>query len=262
MPRMWPCERLTTIDSTQRELLRRLAGLSGQDRMPFGLWTTAQTQGMGSHGRQWVDSPGGLALSLAWPEPFSASPAPSHPAWPLRLSLVVVLTLERFFKLKKTDLGVKWPNDIMARGRKLGGVLVSRHQIQGVWWLIAGIGINCSWPSSPNINRPVIALDDLGVHQPAIEALVSSLSAAVEGLCQQMGPHDASLWVDEFHRRDIYANQQVVVVHPLSGGMLADGCNRGVAHTGALRLEMNGVVRLIEVGELSLRAAMPPPQGA
>jgi hypothetical protein len=68
--------------------------------------------------------------------------------------------------------------------------------------------------------------------------------------------------VDEFHRRVIYADQQVVVVHPLSGGMLADGCNRGVAHTGALRLEMNGVVRLIEVGELSLRAAMPSPQGA
>ncbi|NBP26456.1 MAG: biotin--[acetyl-CoA-carboxylase] ligase [Betaproteobacteria bacterium] len=253
MPRMWPCERLATIDSTQRELLRRLTSAPSQHRDPFGLWTTAQTQGIGSHGRQWIDSRGGLAMSLGWPESVRPWPAAPNPAWPLRLSLAVMQTLEEFFQLTDAMLGVKWPNDIMARGRKLGGVLVSRHQIQGRWWLIAGIGINFSWPSPPDINRPVIALEDLGVTQAPTETIVMALSAAVEGLCEHSELDDAKAWVDEFHRRDLYANQRVVVIHPVSGEPLAAGRNCGVIHSGALRLEIDGAERLIEVGELSLR---------
>ncbi len=253
MPRMWPCERLATIDSTQRELLRRLTSAPNQHRDPFGLWTTAQTQGIGSHGRQWIDSPGGLALSLGWPESLTSRPAAPDPAWPLRLSLAVMQTLEEFFQLTDAMLGVKWPNDIMARGSKLGGVLVSRHQVQGRWWLIAGIGINFSWPSPPDISRPVIALEDLGVSQAPSAAIVMALSAAVQGLCQHSGSDTERAWVDEFHRRDLYANQRVIVVHPVSGKPLAAGCNRGVIPSGALRLEIDGAERLIEVGELSLR---------
>ena len=80
-----------------------------------------------------------------------------------------------------------------------------------------------------------------------------ALSAAVESVCRHSDSHDEGAWLAEFHRRDIYANQQVEVVHPVTGKRLAAGCNRGVIYSGALRVEIDGAERFIEVGELSLR---------
>lgn len=254
MPRMWPCERLSTIDSTQREVLRRLSRPGAQSGVPFGLWTTAQTQGIASHGRRWVDSPDGLACSLGWPE--TLCPLGIESAWPVRLSLITIQVLEHCFPGVRGRIGVKWPNDMMVGDKKLGGVLVSRHHVNGAWWLVAGIGVNLAWPTVPELDRPVTALIDLGVRDLMPENIVAGLSTAIAQVCSVSAQ---TTYVDglteEFRRRDIYADQSVVVVHPVSGEALARGINRGCSANGSLQLEVDGMVRSISVGELSLRPA-------
>jgi BirA family transcriptional regulator, biotin operon repressor / biotin---[acetyl-CoA-carboxylase] ligase len=240
---MWPCERLESVDSTQRELQRRLGLLNG----PAAVWTTRQTAGVGSHGRPWKDSPDGFAWSVAW----AAGRGPIEAAaWPARLSLMVLEVLEGLYPVAKDRLCVKWPNDVMLAQGKLCGVLVSQHHHAGQAWLIAGIGINLAWPVAPQIDRPVADLRSLGVvADPAV--LATALCNAISLLWSC--PVDLQ-WSGEFSRRDVMLGQQVAIVHPHSGEVLQSGLHQGIDAQGRLLLFTEGRTLPVQIGELSLRS--------
>jgi BirA family transcriptional regulator, biotin operon repressor / biotin---[acetyl-CoA-carboxylase] ligase len=240
---MWPCERLESVDSTQRELQRRLGMLDG----PSSVWTTRQTAGVGSHGRPWRDSPDGFAWSVAWPA--GRGPVESA-AWPARLSLMVLEVLEELYPAAKDRLCVKWPNDVMLAKGKLCGVLVSQHHHAGRAWLVAGIGINLSWPVSPQLDRPVADLRSLGVVADPV-VLATHLCKAISLLWSC--PVDLQ-WSSEFSRRDLMLGQQVAVVHPHSGEVLHSGLHQGIDAQGRLLLFAEGRVVPVQIGELSLRS--------
>lgn len=253
MPRMWLCEHLETIDSTQREALRRIAQINPDSQAPFALWTTRQTQGVGSHGRPWQDSPGGgLAISIAWPEEQKIS---TSFAWPARLSLLVLLALERCYPVLRNRLGLKWPNDILNGDAKLAGVLVSRHQVHGRWWLIAGFGVNLWWDQWPTLDRAVTDLRTLGVGAADPQQLVQAVCADMERLWNQQ--YLAKYCEQEFARRDVLAGKMVNVVHPQDGGVLHQGENAGVTSAGELLLRCGARIITVSIGELSLRRASP-----
>ncbi len=240
---MWPFERLESVDSTQREMQRRLASLRG----PAGVWTTRQTAGIASHGRAWRDSPDGLAWSVAWPAregPIEAG------AWPARLSLMALEVIEALYPAAKDRLGVKWPNDVVLAGGKLCGVLVSKHRHESQSWLVAGIGINLSWPLAPQLDRPVADLRSLGVAaDPAV--IAARLCDAITLLWSS--PMDLQ-WSSKFSRRDVMLSRQVAVVHPHSGEILHNGLHQGVDAQGRLLLFSEGSITAVEIGELSLRS--------
>ncbi len=250
---MWASEHLDSIDSTQREALRRIEAMGPAqqrlpERAPLVLWTTRQTQGIGSHGRQWTDSGHGLACSLAWPE--SLMPGPVS-AWPIRISLLVVEALVRRYPQLANRLGVKWPNDIMAGRAKLGGVLVSRHRVAGQWWLIAGFGLNLAWQTPLSLDRPVSDLVSLGIQGAEPKSLVSELAIAIEH--QVMTPWSADELMQRFRDADIFAGVGVSVIHPVDGHLVAQGKSDGISAMGALRLQTSQETLEVQIGELSLR---------
>ncbi len=243
---MWPCERLESIDSTQREMQRRLSSLNG----PAGVWTTRQTAGIASHGRAWKDSPDGLAWSVAWPA--GQSPV-AVGAWPARLSLMVLEVLESLYPVTQDRLGLKWPNDVILGQGKLCGVLVSQHHHAGRAWLIAGIGINLSWPVAPALDRPVADLRSLGViADPAV--LAANLCKAIDLLWSC--PADLQ-WSGEFSRRDVMLGKSVAVVHPQTQEILHRGLHQGIDAQGRLLLFSEGRLLPVQIGELSLKILEP-----
>ncbi len=253
MPRMWASEHLDSIDSTQREALRRIEAMASgcpqlPEGAPFVLWTTCQTQGIGSHGRQWADSGHGLACSLAWPESLMPEPLA---AWPIRISLLVVEALVKRYPQLANQLGVKWPNDIMAGRAKLGGVLVSRHRVAGQWWLIAGFGLNLAWQTPSSLDRPVSDLVSLGIQGAAPEVLVSDVAAAIQD--QVIRPWPADELMQRFRDADIFAGIGVTVIHPVDGRLVAQGTSKGISAMGALRLQTSRETLEVQIGELSLR---------
>lgn len=116
-----------------------------------------QTAGRGRRGRRWAsDSPWGLWFTVARaaprtpPEvadgaalPGEPKPAPKDAAGtlPLRIGLAVARALESV--APGVHVQVKWPNDILVAGRKLGGVLCER----AAGAVVAGIGLNLNHPS-------------------------------------------------------------------------------------------------------------------
>lgn len=91
-----------------------------------------QTAGRGQHGRTWLCSPGaGVLLSvLLFPPPELRRPA-------LLTAWAAVSVCETIRKATNLQAKIKWPNDILIRGRKVCGILI--EQARGT---VAGIGLN------------------------------------------------------------------------------------------------------------------------
>ncbi len=138
--RRWPAASIsicsTTCDSTNAVLLAR-----AEAGAPSGTVVIAaeQTAGRGRRGRNWFASPGdSLTFSLLWR--FAPGTAPAG------LSLAVgVAVVRALAKVGAGEAALKWPNDILQDGRKLGGILV--ELLPGApHAAVIGIGINLHLP--------------------------------------------------------------------------------------------------------------------
>jgi len=124
--------RLDRVDSTNT-YLKRIA-----HHTPEGTLVIAQEQtaGRGRRGRKWIGSRGKSLFMSFLVSPFIDSRfVPLFMLWP---SVAVVETLEKFHV--KAD--VKWPNDVLINGKKIGGVLVDAITQKGKTKLVVGIGLN------------------------------------------------------------------------------------------------------------------------
>jgi len=98
----------------------------------------AQTAGRGRRGKQWLSIPGkGVYISLLLRPRW---PATESPFIAFFAALAAARTLERF---NVGAVKLKWPNDLLINGKKIGGVLIepriSRGQLE---FVVAGVGIN------------------------------------------------------------------------------------------------------------------------
>lgn len=126
-----------TIGSTNDAAIA-LARAGGPDRC----WIIAKTQtaGRGRHGRQWASPPGNLYASLLL---IDAVPREVSP----QLGFVAGVALAHALRglvAGDTRLKLKWPNDILFGGAKLGAVLVEGAALAGGGFAsIIGVGVNC-----------------------------------------------------------------------------------------------------------------------
>lgn len=103
------------------------------------LWTMDQRSGRGTRGRTWHLPPGkGLALSIGVRTP--PFPSPLTLCYPLLAGLVVLHTLRDL--TNGPSLSLKWPNDVLADGSKLAGILCESRKVDNSFHVVLGIGIN------------------------------------------------------------------------------------------------------------------------
>ncbi len=133
-----------------------------------------QTSGRGSRGRGWQSPLGNLSLSLLLrPEGQAASLG----CWPLLTGVAVADTVRPLLP-EPAALTLKWPNDVLLRGRKLAGILIDAalDPDGAVKWLIVGIGANLAVaPELPD--RPTASLADEGISPPPPEPFGRALLA-------------------------------------------------------------------------------------
>ncbi len=136
------------VDSTQDMVLE----LESDGLSPGILWgADLQKKGRGRRGRTWVSPEGGLYFSFLIPLGIL----------PLEIYgfLLPVALIESINKLlsEKNQVHIRWPNDLVWRGKKLAGVLLEKKGE----WIVSGVGVNVE--ATPSVmNRPVISLRDIG----------------------------------------------------------------------------------------------------
>jgi BirA family biotin operon repressor/biotin-[acetyl-CoA-carboxylase] ligase len=149
-----------TLDSTQDEARRLVALGATEGTLVLAL---EQTAGRGRLQRAWVSARGaGIWFSLVLRPGIQVEAAGF-------LSIVAgVGAAEGLRAATGADVRLKWPNDLMARDRKLGGILAEAQAAgQELRFVILGIGINLEAPQG-ELATPAIGLAELADHaQPA-----------------------------------------------------------------------------------------------
>lgn len=165
---------LDEVDSTNDEA-RRL--IEAGERGPLWIVAARQTRGRGRLGRDWISTPGNLHASLIFSEIYDAAVAP-------QLGFVAGVAAMRALRAATEigDFALKWPNDLMAVGGKLGGILlecvsVSTGDPRAPYTPVAivGIGVNCA--EAPR-DLPYKA-SALGANGPSAATLFSHLSDTI-----------------------------------------------------------------------------------
>lgn len=106
---------------------------------------TAQSAGRGQLRRAWSSRPGDLLAAWRWPLP----PGPWAPLLPLLAGAVVCEELAA----RGVPARVKWPNDLLVAGRKVGGILVEERG--GA--VLAGLGLNIGGaPADEELRDPSV----------------------------------------------------------------------------------------------------------
>ncbi|MDO4293351.1 MAG: biotin--[acetyl-CoA-carboxylase] ligase [Eubacteriales bacterium] len=129
-----------TVDSTNLEVCRA----AGQGA-PEGLLVQAeeQTAGRGRRGRSWLSPPGeNLYFSLLLRPDID--PEKTHMLTPL-----MALAVAKSARSLGIDALIKWPNDVVARGHKLCGILTELHLEAEGFYVVIGTGINVNQRSFP-----------------------------------------------------------------------------------------------------------------
>ncbi len=234
------------LDSTNNYLLAKVG-----EGWPSGsvCLTELQQAGRGRLGRSWL-SPfaAGLAGSLLW---RFLLPAAALSGLSLATGIAVARAL-RIFGV--SEVGLKWPNDVLWRGRKLGGILLESGGGPGAFFVVAGVGLNVALPppAATAIGQPWVDLREiLGVERLSRNRLaVLLINELIETFArfQEGGFPDL---VAEWAVFDQAAGRRVRLTLP---NATLTGIARGVDGTGALLLETaDGQLQPCVGGEISLR---------
>jgi BirA family transcriptional regulator, biotin operon repressor / biotin---[acetyl-CoA-carboxylase] ligase len=123
-----------TLSSTNDKLSELLA--EKKARSGTIVIAKQQTAGRGQRGRVWNSAVGGLYLSMAISPDISATNA--H-----QLTIGIVWGIAQQLRSEGIPVSIKWPNDLILFGKKLGGILTETRIYQGkIHQAIVGVGIN------------------------------------------------------------------------------------------------------------------------
>lgn len=245
LPRL---EILDSVDSTNAELMRR----AGQG-YAAGMVCTAeqQTAGRGRRGRQWV-SPyaSNLYLSLLWE--FSQGAAALE-----GLSLAVGVAVARALRACAVpNVQLKWPNDVLYGGAKLGGILLEMTgDAAGNCQVVIGVGLNVAMPAAAAgaIDQAWTDIATITANQhPGRNRLLAALLNELLPLVADFEQQGFTRWRDDWQSLDAFAGAAVVLN---TGATQMAGIARGVDERGALQLETTTGMQSVYGGEISLRAA-------
>lgn len=233
---------LDSTNTTARELAEAGA--------PEGTVVIADSQrrGRGRLGRGWV-SPAlrNLYLSFVLRPPLAPDSAP-------QITLVLGLAAAEAVREWTDEVAIKWPNDLVSRGRKLAGILTEMTADDGrTRFVIPGIGVNLnSEPEDFPLDVREIATSLLMITGAPVDRarfaarLLNRLEVRYDLFLREGFAAVAPLWEGLAH-----LTGEAIVVQ--SQGEHIAGTALGLAHDGALRIrQSDGSERRIVAGDVTV----------
>lgn len=207
-----------------------------------------QQSGRGRRGRTWFSPPAGTFYgSVGWVfnEGFQVLEGLS-----LAIGVAVVEALE--------DCGVhgltlKWPNDILWHGKKLGGVLIEVNaEMDGVCAVVVGVGVNLSLPHAvkQQIDQAAVDVKEILGQRINRQQITVALISHIVRLLQDYAQLGLASWHKKWQHYDVLYGQEVEV---LGLAQAMTGIAQGIDKQGALMINTAAGLQLISGGEVSLR---------
>lgn len=231
------------IDSTNEEIKRRAAAGAADGTM---IWAEEQLAGRGRRGRPWVSPPGNLYCSL-----LLRPTCPARDA--MQIGFVTALAVAEAVEgvlPASTPVTCKWPNDVLAGGRKVAGILLESSAGQGetIDWMAIGVGVNMgSHPPHTDGPYPATSLVALGARKVTAATLLENYCACLFRWLRVWADTGfepiRAAWLDRAH--GLRQPVRVRLEHDT-----LDGVFMTMDESGALVLDQNGASRLITAGDV------------
>jgi len=166
-----------------------------------------QTAGRGRLGRTFASPEGGLYLSYLFRSETNAATLTARAA---------VAACRAVGACCGAEPAIKWVNDLMLAGRKIGGILAeSSADARGERFVVMGIGINVNGTAAslpPEVRETAGYLSELTGRAGDTETLARTLVAELDRLRQ--GAEPAEAWLAEYRRRCLTVGRPVAVLKP------------------------------------------------
>ena len=237
-----------SVDSTNTRLLELAAAGAASGAVLAAEW---QPGGRGRLGRVWHAGMGeALTFSLLWRFTRGAGALSG-------LSLAVGSALAGALEGEgAAAIGLKWPNDLLWRGRKLAGILIElAGDALGPTAAVIGVGVNVrlSDATRARIGQPAADLETACGAAPDRNRLLARALSGLAATLDIFGREGFAPLRAEWQRRHAHQGKRVTLIFP--DGSRQAGRAAGVAEDGSFLLETRAGTKRYHSGEISLRAA-------
>ena len=236
--------RFDELDSTATFAERLIDFWRSEDEPPLAetvIIAGHQTLGRGRGANRWASPPGGLYAN------WLARVAPGELAG-LPIAAAVALAGAVEVLVPELAVGLKWPNDLQVRGRKLGGVLCRARSTDTDAWVTVGIGVNIAVVPELGPGDPVrpISLGALGFTGEVGDAVATLVAGFLDGV--HAGLADRRAARAQWERRSVHRPGDAVRLR--LDDVVVEGRFAGFGEGGELRLEVASEVRDFAAGEI------------
>ena len=241
LPRGYQATFLEAVGSTN-DVAKTAAGDGAVDATVF--WTTHQTAGRGTHGRDWATPPGNLAVSIV-KRPHIPIGFASQGALVTAVALAEALVM---LGLAEARVRLKWPNDVLVDGAKIAGILLEGEADgPATRWLVIGTGLNLVHHPAQT-RHPATNLAALGL-ETAPQAAFAAYLTAFDRWWSRWRRYDfqviATAWAARTYHKP---GDFLTVTH---GRQTLQVAYRGLAPDGALVVQgVDGLEKRIVSGEV------------
>ncbi|MEA2065615.1 MAG: biotin--[acetyl-CoA-carboxylase] ligase [Thermotogota bacterium] len=164
-------EAFTELESTNTY------ALNNAEKIPSGgvIWALKQSSGYGRFRRKWISPQGGLWFSIVF-KPRKIKDFSFY----LRLSSVAIV--ETLIQIE-AKLKIKWPNDIVQNGKKLGGILTeSLSDAKKINVIVVGIGLNINNSIPKVLSEKAISLKNIINREISLSYLLDKIIKKMDRL--------------------------------------------------------------------------------
>ncbi|MCR4414498.1 MAG: biotin--[acetyl-CoA-carboxylase] ligase [Thermoguttaceae bacterium] len=221
------------------------------DRRPRLIVADRQTAGRGRGTKRWWTGPGSLAFSLLVDLESFGVERSRQSMVALAAGIAVVETLAP--ALEGIPLGLHWPNDVYAQGRKLAGILIESAARR---LHVVGIGINTNntlRDAPPELSDAAVTLLDLTAREHDHTEILVGFLTRFERLLSELA-HAPKRVGRKANALCLQRGRFLTVAH---GGRTASGVCEGIAPDGALLLKTDSGPKRFHSGTLR----EPPDRG-
>ncbi len=238
-----PLEIHRVIGSTNDTVMQRLSEESCHSLLCAA---EMQTAGKGRRGRHWV-SPFGRNVYVTYGRFIQRELSDLG-----GLSIVVGMqAVDTLRDLGFADVGLKWPNDILHQGGKLGGILVElKPQEKRGIGVVAGMGVNflLEEDDTSKIDQAWSVIGE--TVRISRNEFLGEFAARLIDAFEIFNHRGFQPFVDAWRNYDVYAGEKVRV---LRGEQGFEGINQGIDEQGNLLIRTDRGIEVHNAGEVSMR---------
>ncbi|WP_181276553.1 biotin--[acetyl-CoA-carboxylase] ligase [Candidatus Pandoraea novymonadis] len=267
--RTWQITIVEATGSSNTDLLLHLRKNGSTLMPPIVRLAYTQTAGRGQRGRTWLGMRGdSLMFSLAYHMPRSSA---QLAGLSLATGVAVVHALSDLPLTYPQALGLKWPNDVLLSGRKLGGILIETVPSAATHIsVVIGIGINLR-RADEVVTEQIIdlaraektmtsataipaALEEILI-EPDMTIVLAAVLNRLETMLTRFAINGFLPFQKDWENMHVFANAPIFLIE--RGQNLLQGIALGIDSQGRLRISTQEGHRIVVSGDVSVRSVEP-----